>query len=143
MWLFKYPMTVKEVKDAMVRKTEKDWFIPVQIKVDWCFLIMHAVEILDKSVVDKTETEDAVLIKRIKDDPYKYYNPRWWKINLCNYVKEYKEKKHFRNQWYYDKYKKRLFEPDVNDREDSNYIKEKADSINLDNMKGLIISEDD
>ena len=71
---------------------------------------MHALE----KMAPKEEYEDdqKVMIKKIKDDPKKYYNPRGGKINLCHYVPEFKEQEHYRNQRYFNKYGKWLFRPE-------------------------------
>lgn len=126
------------MKNALIKKCEVDGHIPMSIEVDGCFMIIHAVEKLDPKAVDRpSETEDKVLIKKIKQDPLKYYKPRSGKINMCKYVDDYMDKKDYRNQWHYSKYNERLYDP----VSWMTLSSEKAEATNLDTLKNLIITD--
>jgi hypothetical protein len=131
-------MSVKELRNALIKKVEVDGHIPMSIEIDGCFMIVHAVEKLREDAVDKiTETEDKVLVKKIKKDPLKYYKARSGKINMCKYVPEYKEATDYRNQRHHSKYNKRIFDP----KGSLDMKTEKAQATNLDSMKDLIITD--
>lgn len=106
--MLRYPMTVKEMRDFLIKKTVWDWLILVQIDVDWCFMITKA---LKKKLDDKVyEDDEKILIKSIKEDPLRLFAPHGWKINMCDYIDEYKNNKSLWNHRHFQKYKTRLYE---------------------------------
>lgn len=127
--MLKYPMTLKQVRDFLIKKTEWDGYYLVNIKVDWCFMIAEAVE---KTQDDKVyEDDQKILVKKLKEDPRKLFRPRVWKINLCNYVEEYKKQKELRNNRHHQKYGEWLFwEPNIKMKVNI----EQEEKQNLDNI---------
>jgi hypothetical protein len=67
-------------------------------------------EAVEKIQDDKVyEDDQKILVKKIKEDPRKLFRPRVGKINLCNYVEEYKKQKELWNNRHNQKYGERLF----------------------------------
>lgn len=94
-----YPTTVKDICAWADKFGEYSWKPFYYCEIENNYLKIFRVDIKKKN--KEYETKDAVLISEVKKSDYKYFDKYWSKIDLCNFVLEFREKKDYYNEKYY------------------------------------------
>lgn len=94
-----YPTTIKEIcsrADKMGRYTGKPFYY---CEIENNYLKIFRVDIKQRK--KEYETKDAVMVREVKKSDYKYFDKYWMKIDLCNFILAFKDKKDYYNKKYY------------------------------------------